>query len=207
MGVDETQTNGTQGAGTEGGAGDSTQKPDAKEAGQLAALIAERAKRQAAETKLAAYQAEQAEAARKAEEDAGKHRELYEKLQPEHDALKAKLTAYEERETARVEALTARNAARVEQIPEPLRAIVPTGYDADSLSAWIDGALPKLTSPKFAAGTLGGGGTAGGTQPIPAEAREHAIKHGKVTPEDQQKWFQNVWLKTPGLGLVRPGQK
>lgn len=192
MPSDDEQTNGATGA---EGALTSEQRA---EAGRVADLQRERARRQELEGKLAALEAAQADAARKAAEEAGKHRELYEGLKPKHDEIAAKLAAYEARESARVAAVTERNAARIAALPEPFRALVPEGLDPDAASVQVERleGIARQQSQTFAAGSQAGAGAGAGKKPTPPpECVDLARKLGKTTPEAIEAFYP-VWLQT-----------
>lgn len=101
--------------------------------------------------------------ARKAEEERlAKQQEwqaLAEKRAKELDALKP----VAER-AAQLEArITAANQARIEKVPEALRSVIPTDYDAVKLSEWLDANLDKLS--KAPAPNTDGGRTGDRTPP------------------------------------------
>lgn len=139
-----------------------------EERGQLAALKAEREKRQAVEAELAKFREERAEAERAAAEKRGEFEALYGTEKERADTLAARVAEYEARETARLEALTARNKERSEALPDHLKPLVPPGLDPDALSDWLTKAS-ELAEPEggHPRGTRSRGA---GPQGIPAEA-------------------------------------
>lgn len=159
-----------------------TTEPDKD--GLLAALKAERAKRQEFATQLEALKAEQEAAAQKAAEEAGEHKRLYDDIKPKFEALTEELNGYRQREAQRVEALTAKNTERVATLAEHLKPLVPPNLDPDALSAWLDKAA-SIAPPTRPAGTQTGTQTAS----IPQECIDEAKRLG-IDPE---KWFHGGW--------------
>lgn len=187
MPTDSTETDGTTPGATEGADQKAASRPDA---GVLADLAKERKARQDMERRLAEFEAAKADAERKAAEEAGKHRELYEGLKPKYEEALTKLTAYEQREQARIEAVQQRNAARIAALPDDLRDLVPEGLDPDATTAQIERleARARKADPGFAKG----GAAAGATQSkpsIPEECKAEALRNKR----DPEWWFQNVW--------------
>lgn len=147
------------------------------------------------EERLAAIEAEKAQAAKEAEEaaarEAGKLDELYQGTKAERDALAAKLEKLEAREAARIERLEAANAAALEALPEQYRSLVPDGLDAEAKAAQIAAVRAALAdSPTFPAGTTGG------TRPktdlnvppdVKAEAARLAPKYPGLSQADIEK--------------------
>lgn len=158
-----------------------TDKIDAHEAGLRKALEAERAKRQEIATELAKLREAQEAAKRKAAEEAGEHKRLYDEIAPKYESAAKELEAYRAREAARMERLAARNAERVETLPEHLKALVPTGFDPESLNEWLDKA-GSIADEKRPAGVQTG---RVGKEPIPP----HIVEEAKRLGIDPEVWF------------------
>ena len=129
---------------------------DEADGGRLAALKAERAKRQELEQRLAAIEAEKEANRVKLAEEQGRFKELAEERNAKLTAAEQKLADYEAREAARAEAQAAKAKAAVDALPENLQALVPEGLDADATLAQVD-RLRALT-PAGPTGTMGAGG-------------------------------------------------
>ena len=134
-----------------------------------------------------ALKAEQTAAAEAARVKNGEAAALLEERTGERDALAARVAEFEARETKRLKALEARNKERVEAIPEGLRGLVPTGYDAEALSAWLDSSAEALG---LAAQRPAGPGPRGGSVDYPAAMIAEAKRHGYTSP-DQLAWYYN----------------
>lgn len=134
--------------------------------GQLAALTAERAKRQDAEKRLADLERKAVEDERKAAEKRGEFERLYTTEKARAEALAAKVAESDAREAARVKIVESRNAVRVEAMPKDLRSLVPS-LAPDALAAWLDEAIPRLVGvdPVAAGGLRSRGGAADGVPP------------------------------------------
>lgn len=175
-----------------GATGEQAATEDKALKGVLADLQRERVARQAAETRAAALETAQQEARRKADEEAGKHRELYEGLKPKYEEAVAKLTAAEQREAARIAAVESRNASRIAALPETFRGLVPPGLAPDDTTAQIERIEALAKQPTFAAGSGAGAGAGSGKKPtIPAECVAQAQRLGR----DPEKHFP-TWLLT-----------
>ena len=138
----------------------------------VAALRAEREKRQALEKQLAEFTAQQEAARQKAAEEAGQFRELYESAKPRLERLEA----LEAAEAARAAALTERNAERLTLLPNHLRDLVPEGLEGDALAAHLD-RVEKL-APQVTGGPTGSRmpGAAGLAEALTAEERAFAVE-------------------------------
>jgi hypothetical protein len=156
--MDIPDTNG-DGTNVDAGGGDLDPKD---RAGLLAALQAERARAKAASERLTALESAQAEAARKAAEEQGNYRKLYEEAAPKL----TRLQELEQREAARLEALAARNSERLGLLPEELRELAPPNADAETLASWIERAEKRV--PREPTGTVARGGAPGS---LPPEAK------------------------------------
>ena len=160
----------------------------------LAALEAERGKRQELATRLAEYEA--AEATRAAEAAAaataaaakrGEFETLHAAEKARADAATEKLTALQARETTRLEALKAKNDTAIEALPEDFRALIPAGLDLDATAAQIERvAMLANTSETLPAGTRRGGG---GKPAIPEACKAEALRLGR----DPKIHFETVW--------------
>ena len=195
MPPDETQTDGgaSNGQGDQGGAKPADERANA---GILADLKRERAARQAAETEAKTLREAADKASREQAEKAGEFQKLYEGLKPQYDDLTAKYNALTKRETDRLEAVAKRNTERRDALPENLRGLVPEGLDADATTAQIERLEALAKGQTFAAGTGAGAGSGGAKKPtIPQEAREYAIRLGKKTDDEIEKFFPS-WLHT-----------
>lgn len=167
---------------------DDTPPEDAKEAGFYAAMKAERAKRQELESRLAQFEQEQAEKARKAAEEQGEYKRLYEETTAKAASLEEEVNKYRAAEQARIEKVEARNEAALAELPENLRALVPEGMSPDAKAEQI-AKLAKLASNDLPTGSRAGGGPKAPKEPIPPECSAEAQRHGK----DPQWWFDNIW--------------
>ena len=161
---------------------------DPKEAGFLEGMKAERAKRQAAEARIAELEAADAERSRKAAEEAGQFQDLYKQTQSEAEKLRAEVEQYRAAETARIERVEARNTAALEKLPEPFRALVPEGLSPDAVSEQIQRLAALAQQDAGPAGSRAGAGKPP-KEAIPPECIAQAKQHGK----DPEFWFENVW--------------
>lgn len=155
----------------------------------LAALEAERQKRQAAETRIAEIEAATKKAADDKAAEEGRWKDLHSAATIELEAAKGRLQQLEDAETARAATVAARNVTRVAALPEDGRALVPVGLSGDALASWLDTAEPRL-----AGGTARPAGTKarGGAAPeIPADCIAEAKRYGK----DPAWWFEHVHSK------------
>ena len=123
------------------------------------------AERAALAERIAEFEAEreaqiaaQAEAERKAAEEQGRFRELYEsneqtlaQLRDELDKKSAALTTYEEREQARLATKREANAERFAKLPETIQQLAVPGLaeDPDAMEVWLSKAetMPAATPP------------------------------------------------------------
>ena len=119
----------------EGGGGGEDKPPEDKgerEKGMEAGLAALRKRAQEAEAQLAQFKAQQEEVARKAAEEQGEYRKLYEDLKAKHDPLAEQYEALSTREQQRIEALTTANDEALKKLPEGLRHLVPEGLGPEA---------------------------------------------------------------------------
>lgn len=179
MAVDESGVDGTS---TEGA--DAT--PETREeAGILADLKRERAKRQEAVAELERIRKEQADR----EAEAAAKRGEFEKLYKEALPYKEQFEALKAREDARLARLTERNAERVEALPEHLKALAPSLPDPEAMSEWLDKASKAAGEERKPAGTQGHKGPPKGG--VPQECIDEARRLGK----DPEYWFRTGWQK------------
>lgn len=110
-------------------------------------------------------QAERDESTRKQRETELAEQNQYKQLYESAKAELANLKAAQEQATRYQAALQQTNEARIQSIPEEKRSLIPEYDDPVKLGAWLDKALPELTTPpKPNAPRLdGGSGGAGGT--------------------------------------------
>jgi hypothetical protein len=165
-------------------------------AGQLAALQAERAKRQAAEDRLAAIEAASKAAEEERAAKAGEYKNLYDPLKAEHEKATARITEFEKREAERTERVKTRNDARIAALPEKAaKALAPiaAALPPEALAEWMDDHLADLVAeaaPARPAGTIAGTGRA---EPIPPEATVDWQKYGKNLGVTEREWFEKNW--------------
>lgn len=169
---------------------DSTEQPpeDPKEAGYFKGMQAERAKRQALEARLAEIETAQQERERKAAEEQGEFKRLYEETTAKASSLEEEVNKYRAAEAARIEKLEASNEKALADLPEHLRGLVPEGLSPDAKAEQ----LAKLA--RIAGEDLPKGGRVGSSgkvpkETIPAECIAEAKQHGKP-PEF---WYETVW--------------
>lgn len=191
------------GAGEGGGSGDTAQPDAVKLAADLAAT---RAELEAAKASAATALADAAKLKAAADAAALKQREadgdllgLYEetkgKLTAQEQALAAataKLTAHEAREQARVDALTADNTERLGKLPEPMRALVPAGLDAEATAAQL--ARVEAIADKATEQPAGGrGGPRAPREPSTEKIPEACLAEAARHDVDPTHWFERVW--------------
>lgn len=202
---DDPDTGGGKGKGDEGGDAGGAEGWDEKiqallddaglptEAkGLVAALKAERQAKKDAADKLAAYEAEKAEAERTAAEKRGEFEGLYAAEKQRATDLAERLTALEARENARLEAVKERNVARIAALPEAQRAAVNLIADDLAPDKLADHLAALAQEQPMPAGGRAGGG-AGGKPPVPPECIAEATRHG----QDPVWWYEKIWQHTP----------
>ena len=162
------------------------------------AKAAEAKARQAAEARaaeleqqLAAFKAQQEETERKAAEEQGEYKSLYEKALAELNPLKEQFSALTAREQARVDALTAANAEALKALPEGLRKLVPEGLDPEAMAAQIR-AVQTLAKTGGPSGGIPPRQTAKGTEEIPEAAAREALALG-YSEDNIRSYFERVW--------------
>lgn len=148
---------------------------------------------QARLTKADEDAAARAAAAEAARVENGEAAALLEERTGERDALAARVAEFEAREAKRLKALEARNKERVEAIPEGLRGLVPTGYDAEALSAWLDSSAEALG---LAAQRPAGPGPRGGSVDYPAAMIAEAKHHGYTSPDQLAWYYKGPWQRS-----------
>lgn len=117
---------------------------------------------------------------RKAAEEQGKFKELFEQsdaarktIEEQFRAAQEKVKALEGREAARLEALQARNEERLKALPEALQALVPEGLTPDQAEAQL-AKLEALGGQQKAVQVYSGGVRAPVRQSPEAKAEAHA---------------------------------
>jgi hypothetical protein len=168
-------------------------------AGQLAALQAERAKRQDLEARLAKIETDRKAADDAAAAKSGEYKALYEPLKAEHESAKGRLAEFEKREAERTEKVKTRNDARIKALPEAAaKALAPLAANLapEALAEWMDehlGALVADAGGTRPAGTIGGGGGKKVEEPIPAAALAEWERHGKRLGQSERDYFERVY--------------
>jgi len=109
------------------------------------------------------------------------------------DAARAEIDGYRADEEKRIKALADRNKARIEAIPDSLRGLVPTGYDAPALAEWLDSNADAL---QVAGARPGGSGPRGGSVDYPAAMIAEARHHGYTTPEQLARYHAGPWQRS-----------
>lgn len=164
---------------------------DKAEAGMQQALAAERAKRQALESRLAEIEKSQADAAEAARIANGEAADVAKAKSEALEAANAKIAEYEARETARLEAITKANAESLKALPEHMRPLVPEGLSPEAAQAQI-AKLAKLAAmpPDGAPEGFRSRHKQDGDADIPPEALAEAQKYGM----DPRKFYEKVWV-------------
>lgn len=157
----------------EGGGGEKPPEPSKAEVGQIAAIKAERERRQAAEAKIAEMEAAQEAARLKAAEEQGEFKKLYEESTGKLSALEEELNALRAEKAARLEAAKAEADRALEELPEDLRALVPDGLSPEAKLAQVRKVAALSKKEKAPTGTRGaGGGRVKAPEMSPQEANE-----------------------------------
>lgn len=160
----------------------------------VAALQAERQRRQALEAKIAKIEADAQAAAAEAAKKRGEYEGLYNEALPKLTAAQERLAAYEAKEAARLERIAARNEARVKALPEAARALVPP-LDPDAVADWLDRAEPTLAPTAVAGGLRAKAQGAAPAVKYPPEAMALARQHSRDQSDDGLKgWIERAWL-------------
>lgn len=131
-------------------------------------------------------EARQREQQRLAEQ--GQWRELAESRAKELSDLQP----YRERAESLESMLRDSNKRRIEQIPEDMRALVPTDYAPEKLASWLDANISRLTKP--IAPRLDGGATggSGNTMTLTDEEKQVARATG-MSLEDYAKYKERIF--------------
>ena len=117
---------------------------------------------------------------------------LLEERSKELAAAQERIAAFEASEAKRVKALEATNRQRIEQIPESLRGLVPTNYDAPALAAWLDANRESL---RIASERPGGSGPRGGSVDYPAAMIREAKQQGFTSPAQLAWYHSGPWQR------------
>jgi hypothetical protein len=148
--------------------------PGNQTAGLEQAATALRKRAQAAETKLAAYEAAQVQAAAAAAAKRGEFEELYTASKSELAEAQGLLAAFETADAERTERLTTANAAALALLPETMRALVPTTLDPEATAEQIRRVSSMLTTATPTGGIIGGGKPPADGDKIPQAYLERA---------------------------------
>lgn len=186
MSVDESQTNGSQEESVEA---EGATVP-------VAALRAERERRQELAARLAKFEADakardEAEAAKR-----GEFEQLAERRAAERDAAQARLAELEAAEKARSDMIAARNAERIKGLGEAARKLIELSGVTDPwrVAEMIEAAA--AAGPELATGTRGGGTGRQATVKPPPECYATARQIGKTSDEEVAA-FMPTWLQMP----------
>lgn len=184
--LEPTQTNGTTDAGTDA---EPVALEGTHEAGLRKALIEQREAAKALKAELDRIKAAQQDAERRAAEEQGRFKDLYEAEKSKVSTYESQLSEYQEREQSRLAALADRNTQRIEALPEQFKALVPEGLGPEAVAGWLDRVPVEAPPPPMAAGAKVGAQKVKGK--IPLACVEQAQKYGK----DPEAWFP-IWSKT-----------
>ena len=147
----------------------------------------------AASKRVAELEAAATAAADAARVKNGEAATLLEERTAELAAARAEIDGYRAAEEKRLKALADRNKTRVEAIPDSLRGLVPTGYDAPALAEWLDSNADAL---QVAGARPGGTGPRGGSVDYPAAMVAEARHHGYTTPEQLARYHAGPWQRS-----------
>lgn len=158
----------------------------------LAALEAERRKRQDLAAQLAEIERKRQEREAAEAAERGEFERLYQSTSAELEAAKARTMELEQREQERIEAVKADNDQALAQLPEHLRALVPANLDPFQAQRQIAKLQALATdAERRPAGTRRPTGSKPGDIDPPPECIASAKHHGR----DPKTWFP-IWLKT-----------
>ena len=101
------------------------------------------------------------------------------------------LQPYRDRAEALETMLRDSNKHRIEQIPEDMRALVPTDYAPEKLASWLDANISRLTKP--IAPRLDGGATGGSGNTVTLTDEEKQVARATgMSLEDYAKYKQRI---------------
>lgn len=101
------------------------------------------------------------------------------------------LQPYRDRAEALETMLRDSNKHRIEQIPEDMRALVPTDYAPEKLASWLDANISRLTKPIAPRLDGGASGGSGNTVTLTDEEKQVARATG-MSLEDYAKYKQRI---------------
>ena len=102
------------------------------------------------------------------------------------------LQPYRDRAEALETMLRDSNKHRIEQIPEDMRALVPTDYAPEKLASWLDANISRLTKP--IAPRLDGGATGGSGNTVTLTDEEKQVARATgMSLEDYAKYKQRIF--------------
>jgi len=130
-------------------------------------------------------EARQREQARLAEQ--GQWKELAESRAKELNDLQP----YRDRAEALETMLRDSNKHRMEQIPEDMRALVPTDYAPEKLASWLDANISRLTKP--VAPRLDGGATGGSSAVTLTDEEKQVARATGMSLEDYAKYKERIF--------------
>ena len=118
----------------------------------------------------------------------GQWRELAESRAKELNDLQP----YRERAESLESMLRDSNKRRIEQIPEDMRALVPTEYTPEKLASWLDANISRLTKP--IAPRLDGGATGGSGNTVTLTDEEKQVARATgMSLEDYAKYKERIF--------------
>jgi phage I-like protein len=102
------------------------------------------------------------------------------------------LQPYRDRAEALETMLRDSNKHRIEQIPEDMRALVPTDYAPEKLASWLDANISRLTKPIAPRLDGGASGGSGSTVTLTDEEKQVARATG-MSLEDYAKYKERIF--------------
>ena len=102
------------------------------------------------------------------------------------------LQPYRDRAEALETMLRDSNRHRIEQIPEDMRALVPTDYAPEKLASWLDANISRLTKPIAPRLDGGASGGSGSTVTLTDEEKQVARATG-MSLEDYAKYKERIF--------------
>lgn len=118
----------------------------------------------------------------------GKFKELAESRAAELEKIKP----YMERAESLESMIRESNKKRVEQVPESMRALIPSDYAPEKLSAWLDSNWRLLTAPVAPDLDGGAGGTGGRRTPQLTREQKAMARAAGMTEEQYAKALQRA---------------